>query len=161
MTNHNADVRYNDKNGKLTNSATQELTGNPAYNEIIRERNNYSNEMDTKKDVDTSTNNNNKNNNNNNNNNARNNDKHEKRAGDSATQQRFTSNPANNEKTQDTSNCIDHNLWNNPTDAVIMFERICASPNVTQINHHSCTTKLCPQCELWKEGHRWVQYWPP
>ena len=49
------DVRCNDKNGKPTDSATEGLTGgNPAYNEITRDRNNYSaqdlsnNEMDVK-----------------------------------------------------------------------------------------------------------------
>jgi hypothetical protein len=60
------DVRCNDKNGKLTGSTPQGLTGNPAYDEITKDRNNCSaqdlsnNEMDTKtrkKDVDTSTNN--------------------------------------------------------------------------------------------------------
>ena len=78
-TNHNSDVRYNEIYGKPTNSATQELTGNPAYNKITRERNNWSaqdlsnNEMDTKKrkkGVDTSTNCNND---------ARYNDKYEKK----------------------------------------------------------------------------------
>ena len=112
------------------------------------------NEMDTKKDVYTSTTNYS--------NDARNNDKYEKPTSDSTTQQRFTSNPANNERTpQDSRNCIVHNISNNPTDAV-MLERICASPNVTQINpHQSCTTKVRPQCELWKKRHPWVQYWPP
>jgi len=67
LSNHNADVRYNhDISGKpTTDFSTQELTGNPAYNKVKRERNNYSaqdlskNEMDTnktKKVVDTSKN---------------------------------------------------------------------------------------------------------
>ena len=82
--------------------------------------------MKTKKDIDTSTNYNND---------ARNNDKYEKPTSDSATQQMFTSNPANNERTpQDSSNDSDHNLSNNLTDAV-MFDRICTSPHVTEINH--------------------------
>ena len=70
LTNRSADVRYNDKKGKpsTTNATTQELTDNSAYNEIIRERNNYSSQdlsnierdkMKTKKDIDTSTNYNN------------------------------------------------------------------------------------------------------
>jgi hypothetical protein len=62
---------------------------------------------------------------------------------------------------QDSRKYIDHNLSSNPTD-VVMLERMCASPNVTQINHQRCTTKVCPQCELrTKEHHPWVQYWPP
>ena len=87
------------------------LTDNSAYNDVTRERNNYSaqdlsnierDKKKTKTDIDTSTDYNND---------ARNNDKYEEPTSDSTTQQTFTSNPASNERTpQDSSNYCAYNL---------------------------------------------------